>query len=117
MTKWLELVGPSPRLVAAARHPRRQLHRWNVDMYSLLAFTGLNVWFRLLITHPTSDGSNWSIMCRDIAMTPAFPFPALVTSTTGTGSLIRTECTAEGGAACIRAITLPCVLTPIQERT
>lgn len=65
-------------------------------MHSLLALTGLNVWFRLLITHPTSGGSNSSIMCHDMAMTPAFPFPALATNTTGTGSLIRNECAAGG---------------------
>src|SRR5664280_3538144 len=44
------------------------------------------VWFWLLITQPTSGGTNSIIVCHDMGMMFARPARAVVTSTTGPGS-------------------------------
>jgi hypothetical protein len=44
---------------------------------------------RLLITQPTSGGSNSIIVCHDIAIAFARPLRAVVSSTTGPGTSRR----------------------------
>ncbi len=54
--------------------------------HSLVAFNTPKLWLRLLITQPTSGGSNSIIVCQDMVMMFARPFWAVVTNTTGPGS-------------------------------
>ena len=57
--------------------------------HSLVAFKMLKVRLRLLTTQPTMGGSKSIIVCHDMVMTLAFPFRAVVSSTTGPGSSRR----------------------------
>lgn len=57
--------------------------------HSRLARSRSNEWLRPLMMQPTSGGSNSIIMCHDIAMMSVSPLDAVLTSTTGPGSISR----------------------------
>ena len=57
-----------------------------LSTHSPVARNVSNVWFWLLMTQPTSGGTNSIIVCHDIGMTFVRPARAVVTSTTGPGS-------------------------------
>src|SRR3989338_1477781 len=54
--------------------------------HSFEALIILKLWFRSLITQPTSGGSKSIIVCQDMVMILALPFHAELTITTGPDS-------------------------------
>src|SRR3989338_5447839 len=54
--------------------------------HSFEALISLKLWFRSLITQPTSGGSKSIMVCQDMVMILARPFQAELTMTTGPDS-------------------------------